>query len=262
MDRIFKYLKYETQNRIGFITLNRPEKRNALNADLVEELSLAFKKAETDDLVKVVVLKAEGKAFCAGADLEYLQQLSQNSYKENLEDSTNLKNLFYQIYTFKKIVVAQIKGHAIAGGAGLVTVVDFAFSVPEANFGFTEVKLGFIPALVLVFLIRKIGEGKAKELLLSGNLISAETAKSVGLISKVVAPEEIEEAVLKFATESVNHTSSLSVSLTKELVIKSQNSSIEDALNLACESNAKMRETEDFKKGVKAFLNKETPSWN
>src|SRR6478609_2823790 len=186
------FIQYETKNRIAYITLNRPEKRNALNYDVVTELKNAFDRAESDDECKVVILRANGNVFCAGADLEYLQQLQANTYQENLEDSTHLMQLFYQIYTLKKVVIAQIHGHAIAGGCGLVTVCDFAFAVPEAKLGYTEVKIGFIPAIVKVFLLRKIGEAKAKELLLTGDLISAQEARDFGLINYIVSPEELE----------------------------------------------------------------------
>ncbi|MFN3840934.1 MAG: enoyl-CoA hydratase/isomerase family protein, partial [Cyclobacteriaceae bacterium] len=166
-------LLYTVSNRIALITLNRPEKRNALNAELVKELTDCLEETGRDDRVKVIILKSAGEAFCAGADLAYLQQLKRNSLEENLSDSNNLKTLYTRIYTLTKPVIAQVQGPALAGGCGLATVCDFCFSVPEATFGYTEVKIGFIPALVMVFLIRKIGDGKARELLLSGNLISA-----------------------------------------------------------------------------------------
>ncbi len=149
-----EYVNYHYKDRIAYITLNRPNKRNALNFEVVTQLKNHFNKAEEDNNVKVVVLKAEGDVFCAGADLEYLQQLQKNTYEENLKDSTNLMELYRTIYSLKKVVIAQVNGHAIAGGAGLVSVCDFAFSVPDANFGYTEVKIGFIPAIVMVFLLR------------------------------------------------------------------------------------------------------------
>lgn len=124
------YIQYETQNRIAYITLNRPEKRNALNYEVVTELKAAFTRAEADEECKVVVLRANGAVFCAGADLEYLQQLQANTYEENLEDSTHLMQLFLQIYKLKKVVIGQIHGHSIAGGCGLATVCDFSFTVP------------------------------------------------------------------------------------------------------------------------------------
>ena len=148
-------VEYEAKDRIGFLTLNRPTKRNALNHELVTELLLGFQKAASDDSVKVIVLRANGETFCAGADLVYLQQMQKFSYEENLSDSLQLKELFLQIYTSKKVVIAQVQGAALAGGCGLITVCDFVFAVPEAKFGYTEVKIGFVPAIVMVFLLRK-----------------------------------------------------------------------------------------------------------
>lgn len=262
MGELYNNLKYEVSRKIAFISLNRPEKRNALNDEVITELSLAFNRASHDEAVKVIVLKAEGKVFCAGADLDYLQKLSKNPYEENLKDSNNLKDLLHLIYSLKKIVIAQINGHAVAGGAGLVMVCDFAFAVPDANFGFTEVNLGFIPALVSVFLLKKIGEGKTRELLLSGDLISAESAKNYGLISHVIPQDTLEEEILKFTEALIKNTSSLSIALTKELLIKNQEHTLSQALDSASEFNAKMRSTKDFQKGVQSFLNKEKPKWD
>jgi methylglutaconyl-CoA hydratase len=167
---------YSVADQTASITLNRPEKRNALSPELVTELKNAFNKAEQDAAVKVVVLKANGESFCAGADLGYLQQLQNFSFEENLADSNHLKEFFLKIYTLNKVVIAQVQGHALAGGCGLAAVCDFTFAVPEAKFGYTEVRIGFIPALVSVFLIRKLGEQKARHLLLTGEIIKAEAA--------------------------------------------------------------------------------------
>lgn len=256
-----KFIHYSVNNRIGTITLNRPEKRNALSYELVAELKEAFTKAEEDDQVKVIVLKANGEAFCAGADLEYLQQLQKFSYEENLNDSNHLKELFLQIYTHSKVVIAQVQGHALAGGCGLATVCDFVFAVPDSKFGYTEVKIGFIPAIVMVFLLRKIGEGKAKELLLSGELFSAENVKQLGLINQVVALEKLESEVEAFARKLVESNSTQSMKLTKQMISKVQSLSVEDALQYAAEMNAHARGTDDCRKGIAAFLNKEKIRW-
>ncbi|MFT5970902.1 MAG: methylglutaconyl-CoA hydratase [Flavobacteriales bacterium] len=256
-----KLVNYSCDNRIGIITLNRPEKRNALNEQVVIELKAAFNEAASDDSCKVIVLKANGDAFCAGADLGYLQQLQKNSFEENLEDSRNLKDLFEQIQYLNKVVIAQVEGHAIAGGCGLATVCDFTFSVPEAKFGYTEVKIGFVPAIVSVFLVRKIGEAKAKDLLLTGRLIDALEAEQMSLIYKVVSKNEIEIAVNAFAEKLCLQTSAASLALTKKLIADIAPLSYKDAFELAAETNAKARETEDCKKGIAAFLNKVKLTW-
>lgn len=256
-----EFIQYEVNNRIGYITLNRPDKRNALSYDVVSELKKAFTKADGDDNVKVIVLKANGKAFCAGADLAYIQQLQKNTYEENLEDSNHLRELFEQIYTMGKVVIAQIQGHAIAGGCGLATVCDFGFTVPEAKFGYTEVRIGFIPAIVKVFLLRKIGEMKAKELLLTGELIDAEAAHAYGLVTKVVTAEELEKVVDDFAQMLITKNSGQSMALTKQMIAKVQSMSVEEGLNYASEMNAKARGTEDCKKGIASFLDKTPIEW-
>lgn len=254
-------LTYEIENRVAYITLNRPEKRNALSAELVTELKQAFQEAAQSSEVKVIVLTGKGKAFCAGADLAYLQSLQTNTYEENLADSRHLMELFQQIYTLPKVVIAQVNGHALAGGCGLATVCDFAFSVPEAKFGYTEVRIGFIPAIVKVFLLRKIGEGRAKELLLSGNLITADEAQDMGLINHVVHAEALESRVREFAESLCTHNSGQSMAYTKQMIAAVQDMSLDEALAYAAEQNAKARASEDCQKGIAAFLNKETPGW-
>jgi methylglutaconyl-CoA hydratase len=254
-------VNYQVTDRIAFITLNRPEKRNALNHELVAELKQAFDQAAADKQTKVIVLKAAGEAFCAGADLEYLQQLQKFSYEQNLQDSNHLKELFLKIYTHPKIVVAQVQGHALAGGCGLATVCDFVIAVPSARFGYTEVRIGFIPAIVTVFLIRKLGEAKAKEMLLSGDLYPAEDVLNFGLINKVVNPDQLEQHVLELAKKLTEGNSAESMKLTKQMIAAVQSKSIEDALQYAAEMNAQARGTEDCKRGIAAFLNKEKLSW-
>lgn len=254
-------VEYAVKDRVGYITLNRPEKRNALSHELVSELILAFDQAEKDSSAKVVVLKANGEAFCAGADLAYLQQLQHFSFEQNLEDSRHLKNLFLKIYQLKKVVIAQVQGHALAGGCGLATVCDFTFAVPEAKFGYTEVKIGFIPALVSVFLIRKVGEHKAKQLLLTGEVIKAENALAHGLIHYVVKSEELERTVFEFASGLIRNNSAQSMELTKQLIDQVQSLSLEEALEQAANLNAKARATDDCKAGIAAFLNKQELKW-
>lgn len=252
---------YNVENRIATITLNRVDKRNALNPDLVNLLTTSFLKAADDKDVKVVVLKANGLTFSAGADLAYLQQLQQNSYEENLADSNNLKTLFTTIYSLPKVVIAQVEGHAIAGGCGLATVCDIIFAVPEANFGYTEVKLGFVPAIVSCFLMRKTSETIAKKILLTGELFTADEALNYNLITFVTKSEEINRTVNEFALNLCNNTSANALTVTKQLINETTNPSLMDSLEKAVQMNASVRESEDFKKGVGSFLNKEKINW-
>lgn len=252
---------YTVKDRVAFITLDRAEKRNALNHELVTDLKQAFDRAATDESAKVIVLRANGVAFCSGADLEYLQQLQKFSFEENIQDSNHLKELFLKIYRHPKVVIAQVQGHAIAGGCGLATVCDFVVSVPAAKFGYTEVKIGFIPAIVTVFLLRKLGETKAKEMLLSGDLFSAEQLRDMGLVNQVIETDKIEAYVFEFALKLVAENSAESMKLTKQMIAAVPAMSLENALTYAAEMNAKARNTEDCKRGIAAFLNKEKLTW-
>ncbi|HYV94410.1 MAG TPA: enoyl-CoA hydratase-related protein [Chitinophagales bacterium] len=254
-------IRIEKQDRIAFITLCRSEKKNALNDALVKELTSAFSSLESDNNVKVIVLKAEGDVFSAGADLDYLQRLQNFSFEENLADSNSLKELLLKIYCNKKVVIAQVEGHAIAGGCGLATVCDFCFAVPEAKFGYTEVKIGFIPALVSVFLARKISGADARELLLTGNLISASRAEEIGLINSIIEKNKIAGWVKQFATDLCNETSSQSIAATKELLSKISSPELNEALDIAARMNAHARASADCKKGIDSFLKKEKIKW-
>lgn len=254
-------VNYQVQNRIAEITLNRVDKRNALNSEIVAELSKAFDNAEHDENVKVIILKANGDVFSAGADLDYLKKLQSNTFEENLADSNLLRKLFDQIYGQPKIVIAQVQGHAIAGGCGLASVCDFIFTTPQAKFGYTEVKIGFIPAIVAIFLIRRIGEGRAKELLFNGDLIDAVYAKEIGLINYIAAEDKIEQEVLAYAEKLCKTTSAQSIALTKQLLNNVQDLSLKEALAFAAEMNAHARSTTDCKNGINAFLNKKKIDW-
>ncbi len=252
---------FQRENRITYLTLNRPEKRNALNQEMISSLKNELINAKTDTETKVIVLRSNGTVFSAGADLEHLQKIQNNSYEENLTDSNQLKELYELIYTHPKVIIAQIEGSAIAGGCGLATICDFAFTIPEAKFGYSEVRIGFIPALVMIFLIRKIGETKTKELLLTGKLIEAQQAIQYGLVNFVFSKDEIATKVKEFATSLCTETSAQSLKTTKEMIANIQTLSLEKALNYAAEMNAHARSTEDCKKGIAAFLNKENLIW-
>ena len=169
--------------------------------------------------------------------------------------------MFLNIYTHPKVVIAQVQGHALAGGCGLASICDWVFSVPEAKFGYTEVRIGFIPALVSVFLLRKLGEGAARELLLSGELIAAERAQAIGLINRVVSADKLEAEVNDFASRLIASNSADSMKLTKKLIAEVQGMNLTQALQHAAESNAYARGTNDCKRGIEAFLNKEKIIW-
>lgn len=251
----------DIKDRVGTIILNRPDRRNALDANMVEHFMQALSTLEHEDEVKVILIKAEGKAFCSGVDIDHIKKFQDFTYEENLEDCKRLKNLFYKIYTVPKVVIAQVQGHAVAGGCGLASICDFSLSVPEAKFGYTEVRNGFVSAIVHVFLLRKIGEGKAKELLLEADYISAETAREYGLINKVVPAESLEKEVNQLVQRLIRQNSGHSMARTKEAIAAVQGKPLSDGLDYAVMVDAKARGTQDCKKGVEAFLNKKSINW-
>jgi len=252
---------YKVEDRVAWITLNRPDKRNALNAEMVSALKDALSRAESDQSAKVIVIGASGKSFCSGADLSSLEKMQSNSYEENLADSNHLAELFQQIYKHPKVVVAQIQGAAIAGGCGLATVCDFSVAAEHAKFGYSEARIGFVPAIVMIYLINKIGEGKARELLLSASIIDANSAKDYGLINHVVPSGELDARVRQLTKSLVEECSGDSLRITKEMLSKLQGMSVDDAIGFAAQMNARARSSEDCKRGILAFLNKEKISW-
>ncbi len=247
--------------KIVYLTLNRGEKRNALSIKMINLLKDHFTALNNDDSVRVIVLQANGDAFCAGADLGYLQQLQKNTYEENLADSHNLAELFKIIYTHQKIVISMVEGAALAGGCGLATVCDLCYATVGSSFGYTEVKIGFIPAIVSFFLLRKIGEAKTKDLLLTGKIMDATRASMMGLITSVIDANEIKMHVTQIAEKLCVETSPSSISLTKNLINDIQSLNLEQAMQLASERNAQARSTDDCKRGIAAFLNKEKLKW-
>ncbi len=251
----------EIRDRVGHVVLSRPEKRNALNPEMVEELKNSLSKMIENEEIRVILIRSEGNVFCSGADLQHLEQMRDNSYAENLEDSKSLKGLFELIYRYPKPVVAAVQGHALAGGCGLVNVCDFAFSVPEAKFGFTEVSIGFVPAIVAYFVIEKIGAGKARELLLSGRLIAAEEALRIGMLAGVVEASRLLGHAEAFCIQLATSNSAQAIAQTKKLLAEFKGLDLTASLEQAAVVNAKARETRDCKEGIAAFLKKEKKEW-
>lgn len=259
---MYKHISYQTAHRTATITLNRPDKRNALNAAIVTDLINAFDATEKDDDLKVIVLTGAGKAFCAGADLASLQALQQNSYDENLADSKHLAALFRRIYLSSKPVIARINGHALAGGCGLAAVCDLSVSVEQAKFGYTEVRIGFVPAIVSWFLMQKISGQQARRLLLTGEIIGADKALSYGLINEVVATEQaLDEQVTAWCNMLSEQNSGQAMASTKKLLALLPGKDLYEAMNLTGETNAHARHSDDCKRGIAAFLNKEKITW-
>ena len=257
-------IEYRVDGQRATATLNRPEKRNAINADVVTMLSAALEQAAADDAVRVVVLTGAGDAFSAGADLAALRTMQDATLVENLEDSRKLADLFLKIYRHPKAVIARVNGHAIAGGAGLAAVCDLSVASETAKFGFTEVRIGFVPAIVSVIVRRKLGETAARDLLLRGRLISAEEAAKMGLITAAVPEEELDatvEVVARTADAIADETSPSAIMLTKRLLADLPGMGLQEALSHAAEINAFARGTADCRAGIEAFLNKKPAPW-
>lgn len=239
---------------IGTITMNRADKRNALSAELVAHLHAAFLQMGSDAAVKVIVLSGEGSAFCAGADLAYLQKITENSPLENLADSTALKDMFQSIVDCPKPVIAKVHGAAIAGGCGLATVCDVVIAGREKSlFGYSEVRIGFIPAIVLVYLVRKIGDTQSRRLVLTAENINADEALRLGLITKVVDDEDLEAETMQMARQIAKNSGS-AMAMSKMMLGAVQGMSLDAGLHYATVMNALARQTDDCKQGIATFL--------
>jgi methylglutaconyl-CoA hydratase len=242
------------------IILNRPQKKNALNAQLVSDLKTAFSFAKENKSIKIVILSGAGDSFCSGADLSYLISLKQNTYEENIKDSKILAGLFLMIAQFPKPVIAKVMGSALAGGCGLATVCDFVIAEENAKFGYPEVKIGFVAAIVSAFLIKQIGERKARELLLTGKIFSAKEAFGIGLINRAVPKNELENEI-NLLLKELRQNSPKAMEVTKELFNSFQYFENAKEVERLAKINAEFRKTDDFFEGINAFLNKKKPNW-
>jgi len=248
-------IKYKAEKNIGILTLNRPEKRNALHPDLVIQMKEKLDEIERDEKIKVLIITGEGKAFCAGADLSYLDELRKYSSIENEKDSRELAELFLMIYNFPKPVIAAVNGAAIAGGCGLASVCDLIVANEEySKFGYSEVKIGFIPAMVSVFLIRKVGEGFANQLFLSADVINGKRAYEMGLVNYLY--NNVLDGAMEVASNLLSN-SEYSLNLTKKMIKTVSRLSAEDAVEYCIGLNTISRSSKDFKDGLEKFLNKE-----
>lgn len=245
-------IKYETKDEIGIITLNRPEKRNALHPDMISQLKSKLNDLENDSNVRVLIITGEGNSFCAGADLEYLSGLQNFSVLENEKDSRSLAELFLKIYNFPKVIIAAVNGAAIAGGCGLASVCDIIVADEvNARFGYSEVKIGFLAAIVSTFLIRRVGEGLAKQLLLTGEVIDGKCAYEIGFVN-YINNNALEQA-LNIASK-IKTNSQQSILMTKNMIGKVSGLTVEDAVEYCIGLNAISRTTKDFQNGLTNFL--------
>jgi len=245
----------ETQNKTRIITLNRPEKRNALNDELIAALKDALREADADESLRAIVIRGAGKDFCSGADLSALQKIATASYEENVEDARSLAELFALIRSVRVPVIAAVHGRALAGGCGLALGCDLVVAGESARFGFPEVKIGFVPAIVAAILRRNLGEKKSFELLTQGFEFNAAEALQLGLINRVAPDDELTDAVMDFAGVYAGSSGS-AVAMTKKLLYEIDGMEFSDAVEKGVVVNAEARMTEDCQKGIAKFLNK------
>lgn len=256
----YQTIQLDEAGGICTITLNRPDKRNAISFQLVSELMAAFDEIE-NSAAQVVIITGTGSAFCAGLDLEELKSLLGKTHEQNVEDSQRMAQLFRRLYDFPKPTIAAVNGAAIAGGTGLATMCDFTLAIADAKFGYTEVKIGFVPAIVSSILVWQVGHKIARDLLLTGRRFSASEAHRYGLVNEVVEPERLMQRAHELAVELMQNSPS-SVRATKRLINGFIGAELDRQIAQAVEDNAAIRNTQDFREGISSFLEKRPPRWS
>lgn len=257
---MYETLTLETIGQLTILTLNRPDKRNSISARMLSELQSALDEIE-HSRARVGIITGAGKCFCAGMDLEMLNAIATQSAQENMDDSRRMAKMFRRIWSFSKPLIAAVNGSALAGGCGIATLCDFTLAVPEAKFGYTEVKIGFLPAIVSVFLTRQIGDKHARDLLLTGRLVLSDEAAKLGLITEIVSPEKLMDRARELADVLIA-ASPVSLTRAKRLLTSAAQASVDADLERAILENARIRATADFKEGIASFLEKRKPIWS
>lgn len=256
----YETIELEVAGTIARVVLNRPEKRNAISHMMIAEILQALDEIEKGP-ARVLIITGAGHAFCAGMDLKALKDFRSQSDAEIVADAKRIATLFRRLYPFPKPTIAAVNGPAIAGGCGLATVCDFTLAVPEAKFGYTEVRVGFIPAIVSSYVIRQVGEKRARDLLLSGRIFGAAEAQSLGLVNAIIEPGNLLLRAHEIA-QSLAEMSPVALSHTKRLLSKFSEEGLDQETELAVEASARVRKTADFQEGLAAFLEKRKPQWS
>jgi methylglutaconyl-CoA hydratase len=256
----YKTILLEKENKVMWVTLNRPEVHNAFNSVMINELNAVFDLAKDDPDVRVVVLTGRGKSFCAGADLNWMKEIIKYSFELNLEESMNLAELMHKIYAFPKPTIAMVNGTAIGGGTGFVSASDIAIASDNAKFGLSEVKIGLIPAVISPYVVRKIGESKAREYFLTGKRILAQTAKDIGLVNDTVPFTELRDSIDALIEQLVT-SGPEAIACCKELLIKVPRMQTSEVKEFTARMIANLRVSEEGQEGMAAFLEKRKPKW-
>lgn len=257
---MYTTLKLTFDDKIATLTLSRAEKRNAISHAMIDEFLAALQEVEHSS-AQVLIVAAEGKAFCAGMDLEDLQAMVTQTAEENYHHSQRIATLFRSLYDFPKTTIAAVNGAAIAGGAGVATLCDFTLASTEASFAYTEVRIGFVPAVVSAFLIRQVGEKHARDLLLTGRTISTEEAYRMGLVNEVMEPAYLLAGARRLAEELLEN-SPASLRATKALLRSYASDGLERDIQSGMGANASIRTSPDFQEGVRSFLERRKPRWS
>ncbi|MBW8310244.1 MAG: enoyl-CoA hydratase/isomerase family protein [Candidatus Paracaedibacteraceae bacterium] len=248
-------------NGCAILTLNRPEVRNAFNATLISDLTTLIQKCDQDPKVRIIILKGEGKVFCAGADLTYMKEIANFTYEQNIEDAKRLGALFETLDSCSKPTIALIQGGAYGGGVGLVATCDIAIASQDAKFSLTEVRLGIIPAVISPYIIRAIGQRKARQYALTAQQLSADEALQSGLLHYAVPQEQI-SALTKEVVDDLLKGSPIAQSTTKKLFRAVESQPITPNLStMTAMAIAEARSSTDGQEGLKAFLEKRQPNW-
>jgi methylglutaconyl-CoA hydratase len=256
----FQVIQLAQGEGIATITLNRPDKRNAISFQLVDELMGALDAIEQSP-AQVMILTGAGKAFCAGMDLDELKSLLGKTHDDNVKDSARMAAMFRRIYDYPKPTIAAVNGAAIAGGTGFATMCDFTLAVPEAKFGYTEVRIGFVPAIVSSILVWQVGHKIARDLLLSGRIFDAAEAHRYGLVNEIAEPDRLMTRARELAAQLLENSPS-SVRATKKLINSFIGVKLDEQIAEAIEDNARIRTTADFREGISSFLEKRKPVWS
>jgi methylglutaconyl-CoA hydratase len=255
----YSTLQLAFDSGLATLTLNRPDKRNAISYELIGDLIRALDEVKNSS-ARVLILTGAGKAFSSGLDLDNLKSLIGRTPDQSLEDSRTMVSLFRALYEFPKPTIAAVNGAAIAGGTGLALLCDFTLAVPDAKFGYTEVRIGFVPAIVSTFLLRQVGEKIARDLLLTGRIFDAAEALRIGLLNEIVPPEKLMDRARERAAQLME-TSPLSLAYTKRLLTDHARAELDAQIEAAIRENAGIRTTADFREGIASFLEKRKPQW-
>jgi methylglutaconyl-CoA hydratase len=257
----YKTIEVERENDLATVTLNRPDMHNAMNEELMKELTACFNNLSTDENIRVVILTGNGKSFCAGADLNWMKSMANYSEEENIRDSRLLLELYEAIYTCPKPVIGRINGHAFGGGLGLIAVCDLTIGVPGKKFAFSEAKLGIIPSVISTYIVRRIGLANMRRLFITGERFTSDHAKDIGILDYVVPEEEFDEMVQKYV-DQLRSSGPKAIKEAKNLVSKCEQMDRGAYKEFTVDKIAELRVSNEGQEGINAFLEKRKTTWS